>query len=69
LERRTFEINKELNRELYEHNIAQRAIKDNLIRTEKESDKKMVEDIVSREKMLDYLEREYKVRVFNHKKC
>jgi len=62
LERRTFEINKELNRELYEHNIAQRAIKDNLIRTEKESDKKMVEDIVSREKMLDYLEREYKER-------
>lgn len=61
LERRTFETNKELNHELFEHNIAQRAIKDELLRREKESDKQMVDNIVNREKMLDHLEAEYKV--------
>jgi len=62
LEQRTFETNKQLNHELFEHNIAQRAIKDELLRREKESDKQMVDNIVNREKMLDHLEAEYKVR-------
>ncbi len=64
LERRTFETNKELNNELFEHNIAQRAIKDELLRREKTSDKQMVDNIVNREKMLDHLEAEYKVLNF-----
>jgi len=62
LEQKTFEFNKELNRELYEHNIAQRAIKDSLIYNEKMSDKQMIENNVNREKMLDQIEREYKER-------
>jgi len=62
LERRTFETNKELNNELFEHNIAQRAIKDELMRREKTSDKQMVDNIVNREKMLDHLEAEYRER-------
>jgi len=62
LEQRTFEINKQLNNELFDHNIAQRAIKDEITRKEKESDKQMVDNIVNREIMLDHLEAEYKER-------
>lgn len=61
LEERTFELNKQLNQELFEHNIAQRAIKDAQIKYEKDTDKQMIDNNVERERMLDYLEREYKV--------
>jgi len=62
LELRTFEMNKQLNNELFDHNIAQRAIKDEITRKEKETDKQMVDNIVNREIMLDHLEAEYKER-------
>jgi len=62
LEERTFEMNKQLNQELFDHNIAQRAIKDSTTNAEKRADKQMVDNIVEREKMLDHLEREYKER-------
>ena len=63
LERQQEEVNKQLNQELKEHNVLQRTMKDNIFRAEKEKDKEMVSSIVTKEKMLDQLEKEIKVRV------
>jgi hypothetical protein len=54
-------MNKHLNHELFEHNIAQRAIKDEVTKIEKETDKNMVQNIVKKEQMLDHLEQEQRV--------
>ena len=56
-----FEQNRELNRELYEHNIQQRKLKDAILRAEKRFDKEMIDSIIQKEQMLDALEREAKV--------
>lgn len=55
-------MNKQLNQELFDHNIAQRSIKDASLNAEKRADKQMIDNNVERERMLDYLEKEYKVR-------
>lgn len=56
------EMNKQLNKELFDHNIAQRSIKDEVQRREKIADKIMIDQNVNKEQMLDHLEREAKER-------
>lgn len=51
-------INKELNRDLIEHNRVQREFKDRIEHNEKTADKDMVQRIIEREKMLDQLDHE-----------
>ena len=60
-EKQTLEFNKGLNKEIFDHNSSQRAIKDAILAREKAMDKQMVNDQVMKEQMLDQLERDAKV--------
>jgi len=62
VERQQMEINKHLNRELFDHNIQQRSLKDALASAEKETDKEMIRQIMQREQMLDQLDKESRER-------
>lgn len=53
-------VNKQLNADIHDHNIEQKRVKKIEDDKVKESDKKMVDDIVHKEHMLDQLELERK---------
>jgi len=48
-EKQTLEFNKGLNKEIFDHNSSQRAIKDAILAREKAMDKQMVNDQVTKE--------------------
>lgn len=63
MEQRAYESNKELNRELFEHNIAQRREKEDQQWAEREADKQMIQSVMEKERMMDALEREERVKI------
>lgn len=62
LERQRHLLNKERNLELLRHNDAEKVLKDDQMRAEKERDKEMLERAISREKEIERLEHEERLR-------